>query len=289
MHFQKVHIEVTNICGLACSFCPPKIKPSKTIELKFFKQILTQLQGKTRLLAFHVFGDPLTLSNLDAYLNVAHEKNFEVELTTSGYYLQKTDTKTLFHPTVRQVNISLNSFNKNSLSMSFEEYMQGIFSACEYKLQNASDPFINLRLWNLDESLSEVEFNQKLFKSLQEHFDVEIDSWGIYEKKLKSFRLAPKILLHFDRYFEWPSLQSTHESDGYCYGLQSHFAILADATVVPCCLDAEGVISLGNLHEKSLDEILHSERAQNMLEGFRANKAVEELCKKCSYKDRFKG
>lgn len=172
--------------------------------------------------------------------------------------------------------------------MSFENYMDGVFKACEYKLKSASKPFVNLRLWNLDESLSEAEFNQKLFAALEKHFEIKIETGEIYENSLKSFRLAPKILLNFDRYFEWPSLDSTHETQGSCYGLQSHFGILADGVVVPCCLDGEGVIALGNLHERSLDEILHSPRSQKMIEGFRANEAVEELCKKCSYKDRFK-
>ncbi|MBN2816176.1 MAG: SPASM domain-containing protein [Campylobacterales bacterium] len=287
MQFRKVHIEVTNICGLACSFCPPKIKPSKIVDGQFFQKILEQLEGKTKLLAFHILGDPLTLSNLGFYLDSAKQKGFAVELTTSGYYLKKTAASTIFHSSVRQLNISLNSFNKNSLSMSFEEYMQEVFSVCDYKLYNAPEAFINLRLWNLDTSLSETEFNQKLFSSLQEHFGVTLELESIYRDKVKSIRLAPKILLHFENYFEWPSLQSSHQSHGYCYGLESHFGILADGTVVPCCLDGEGVIALGNLHEQTLDEVLHSQRAQNILEGFRNNKAVEELCQKCSYKDRF--
>lgn len=95
------------------------------------------------------------------------------------------------------------------------------------------------------------------------------------------------MLLHFDSYFEWPSLNSTHESDGTCYGLKSHIGILANGTVVPCCLDGEGVIDLGNLNETTLESILTSKRAKDMIEGFREFKAVEELCKKCSYKDKF--
>ena len=109
-----------------------------------------------------------------------------------------------------------------------------------------------------------------------------------YKNKIKSLRLASKIILNFDNYFEWPSLKSTHESDAPCYGLKSHIGILADGTVVPCCLDGEGVINLGNLHESSLEEVLYSERAKAMIEGFAHGKAVEELCRKCSYKERFK-
>jgi len=109
----------------------------------------------------------------------------------------------------------------------------------------------------------------------------------MYKSKTKSLRLAPKTLLNFDNYFEWPSLNSTHETHSTCHGLKSHIGILADGSVVPCCLDGEGVINLGNLHEEKLQNILDSQRAKAMIEGFAHAEAVEELCQKCSYKDRF--
>lgn len=289
MHFNRVNIEITNICGLACSFCPPKTNPSKSMPLDLFEKILLQLQAYTKILAFHVMGDPLTLSNLEDYLDIADKYGFEVELTTSGYYLGKTKVETLFHKTVRQLNISLNSYNKNSLNMSFDEYIQNVLDACLHKLEYHPKPFINLRLWNLDNSYSEAEYNKLLFEKLGSFFKSKIDEKEIYESRVKSLRLASKVLLNFDSYFEWPSLSSTHESDATCHGLKSHIGILANGTVVPCCLDGDGIIALGNLADTRLEDILNSKRARDMIDGFKNAKAVEELCKKCSYKDKFKG
>jgi radical SAM protein with 4Fe4S-binding SPASM domain len=288
MYFNRVHIEVTNICGLACSFCPEKLQPTKTMSLSFFEEVIVQLRPLTKSLAFHVMGDPLILSNLSVYLDLAAKHGFEVELTTSGYYLAKTAAEVLFHPAVRQLNISLNSYNKNSLSLSFETYMEGVLWACGNKLQSYPKPFINLRVWNLDAEFSEAEFNRLLFEKLESFFGIRLSVEEIYVQKIKSLRLASKVLLHFESYFEWPSLASSHQSDGRCYGLQSHIGILADGSVVPCCLDGEGVINLGNLHETALLEILNSPRAEAIRNGFAHAKAVEELCKKCSYKDRFR-
>lgn len=287
MKFNRVHIEVTNICGLACSFCPPKLQPTKSMSIPFFNKVLHELKGHTKSLAFHVMGDPLTLSNLDEYLDLAYQEGFEVELTTSGYYLDKTAESTLFHKAVRQLNISLNSYNKNSLNLSLEQYLNSVLRTCEMKLERHPKPFINLRLWNFDEANSEASFNTLLFERFKESFSIDLDVEALHKERPKSLRLASKVLLHFDNYFEWPSIDSTHNSQGSCYGLQSHIGILADGSLVPCCLDGEGVINLGNLHETSLNEILSSKRAVDMLQGFKENKAVEELCQKCSYKDRF--
>ena len=287
MNFHRINIEVTNICGLSCSFCPPKIQATKTMTLDFFSQTIKQLKTYTKTLAFHVMGDPLTLSNLKEYLDIAHKEGFEVELTTSGYYLVKTPIETLFHPCVRQLNISLNSFNKNSLNLSFDDYINSVLDVCSQKVKSFPQPFINLRLWNFDDTCSESEFNSMLFKRLSSYFEIELDIDELYKTRPKSIRIASKVLLNFDSYFEWPSLSSTHDSDATCHGLKSHIGLLADGTVVPCCLDGDGVIDLGNLHKTSLFNILNSSRPQAMIDGFKKNIAVEELCRTCSYKDRF--
>ncbi|WP_373003204.1 radical SAM/SPASM domain-containing protein [Sulfurimonas sp.] len=287
MQFHRVHIEVTNICGLACSFCPPKLQPSKTMSLELFTKVLTQLQGYTKSLAFHVMGDPLILSNLNEYLELAHSHGFEVELTTSGYYFSNLEHSSIFHPCVRQLNISLNSYNKNSLKLTFDDYIDSVLSTCKYKLTDKPKPFINLRVWNFDEACSEAEFNTLLLNKLSAYFDIELSTAELYKTRPKSIRLASKVLLNFDDYFEWPSLDSNHSSNGRCYGLKSHIGILADGTVVPCCLDGDGVINLGNLNTTALSEVLGSPRAVAMSKGFSDAIAVEELCLKCSYKDRF--
>lgn len=280
MSFYRIHVELTNICGLRCSFCPPKTTPVRTMSLECFEDILKKLQGYTKILAFHVMGDPLTLSNLASYLDLAHDHGFSVELTTSGYFVGNHKHTTLLHPAVRQINISLNSFNKNDHTLSFDAYMTPILELCQTKLAHYPKPFINLRLWNLDAQQSENFYNKEVQALLAVHFKDTKYVQG-------SMRLASKIILDYDSYFEWPSLESTHFSHGYCYGLKSHIAILADGTVVPCCLDASGVMNLGNIFTQSLKEILNSSRSCAIKEGFIHKQAVESLCQKCLYKERF--
>lgn len=287
MKFNRAYVEITNICGLACSFCPPKESPAITMELPFFKTVLTELKPYTDEIALHVMGDPMVLSNLRDYLDSAHALGLKVMITTSGFYLDEVRRRTLFHPSIRQVNISLNSFNKNSVSRSFEAYMEPILALCNEKLSKNKEFFINLRVWNLDEALSERAFNRQLFTLLERHFGIEpIQDQMSGERQ--SIRLASKVLLHFDRYFEWPSLKNSPVGDGYCQALEKQIAVLADGRVVPCCLDGEGIITLGNLHETNLDKILQSERATLIRDGFDRAICTEELCQKCSYKVRFK-
>ncbi|KIM11390.1 MAG: radical SAM protein [Sulfuricurvum sp. PC08-66] len=285
MKFHRVHIEITNICGLACTFCPPKSAPKTTMSLEDFAHTVAQLPAMTRVIALHLMGDPLVVSNLVDYLAIAHAHALQVELVTSGFYTHRHDAATLLHPAVRQLNFSLSSFDANTTSITLEAYLEPILALCDTKLALYPKPFINLRLWNLQENASLPPTTVAIVLALEKHFKLPILNTLDTTVPL---RLESKILLDFEAQFVWPSMQSGHFSQGRCYGLESHFGILADGRVVPCCLDGEGVITLGDTHQKSILSILSSPRAQHIIEGFRADKAVEPLCQKCSYKDRFR-
>jgi radical SAM protein with 4Fe4S-binding SPASM domain len=282
MTFNKIYVELTNICGLSCSFCPSQKPPTNTMNIDDFESIIKQVSNYTNIITFHMFGDPLTLSNLEQYLDITHKYNLKVEIVTSGYYLNKFNPKIFLHSAIRQINFSLNSFNKNDMGMSLDEYLQYMFDICKLKLQSKANFFINFRLWNLSKEKKSYSFNIEVIKKLEEYFNISIN-----KEEKNSIRLDNKILLDFDNYFQWPSLESTNNTNGTCYGLKSHIGILSNGDVVPCCLDCNGHIVLGNLQHNTLDFILNDKKAQNIIEGFKNNIAVEVLCKKCTFKHRF--
>lgn len=283
MKFNKIYIELTNICGLKCSFCPTKENKPSLINLDSFDTLLVDVKQFTNIITFHIFGDPLTLSNLKEYLDITQKHNLKVEITTTGYFLKNFPLELFLHPVIRQINFSLNSYNKNEMKITLLEYLQPMFELCKLKLENKVHSFINFRLWNLDKKNSEDIFNKDIFAILEHYFHIQLDNLN-YDK---SIRLENQILLDFDTYFEWPSLESNHYSNGFCYGLSSHIGILSNGTVIPCCLDGFGVINLGNIFHQSLQNILTNERSLKILKNFKNNIAVESLCQKCSYKDRF--
>ncbi|MBR6612785.1 MAG: SPASM domain-containing protein, partial [Campylobacter sp.] len=70
----------------------------------------------------------------------------------------------------------------------------------------------------------------------------------------------------------------------YCHGLSSQIGFKSSGVVVPCCIDANADIKLGDIKKQSLDEVLNSAKAVAIVNGFKQGKAIEELCKKCEYR-----
>lgn len=286
--FKKVHIEITNICNLKCTFCPPKIKPSKTMDLEEFENLNNQVKKYTKELAYHIVGDPLVLSNLEKYLNISKNHGLKVNIVTTANNMNANHHEVLMNETIRQINFSLNSYNANSHKKTLDEYLNPIFEFVKYAQNKKHEYFINFRIWNIDENKSAYDFNKQVFTKINEYFNTDIDTDEVYETKPKNIRVGRKLFIHFDEYFNWPDLKNEEVSKtGTCYGLDSHFGILSTGEVVPCCLDQNACVDLGNAFEISLDEILNSKRVKDIQHGFKNNILVEEFCQKCEYRTRF--
>lgn len=281
-------MEITNICNLKCSFCPPKNLPNQTMSLESFDDLNNQLKEVTNELAYHIVGDPLVLSNLQEYLEISRKHKLKVNITTTANNLNETHFDSLMNETIRQINFSINSYNANSHKKSLKEYLEPILSFCEYAKEKRQHFFINLRIWNLDESQSAKEFNKSVFDLVNEKFDCKIDMENVYKEKPKNIKIDRMIFFNFDDYFNWPSLNNEFVSNkGFCYGLDSHFGVLSSGTVVPCCLDKDAVINLGNTNNTQLKDILNSKKVKDIQNGFKNGEVIEELCQKCDYRKRF--
>ena len=129
--------------------------------------------------------------------------------------------------------------------------------------------------------------NDDILKMLQEGLNSEIDIKESLSNK-PGIKVSKNVYINSAEKFEWPNINRNVISESaFCYGLRDQIGILVDGTVVPCCLDSEGNIPLGNIFESSLEDILNSKRAKDLYEGFSNRKAVEELCKRCGYVTRY--
>lgn len=277
MKFNKIFIEVTNACGLSCSFCTPQKLPKNIINTENFSTICQKITSHTHLCALHILGDPLTLDNLLDYLNIATAHNIKLDITTSGFYLNPTNiTLLLKHPSIHQINISLTSVLYQKNYQNLKQYLENVFLLCSKHQILKSQKFINLRLWNLDKNFNPPSINQPIYQLLTQYFNTPL--------KIPKTRLSYKIHLIQQPFFEWPNIDSTNSyTQGFCYGGSKQLGILNNGDIVPCCFDTKGEIKLGNIFKQSLEEIYNTQRYKMLLKNFQKGVLAEELCKHCSY------
>jgi len=273
--YNKVYIEITNICNMNCSFCHGHKRPPKRMNTEEFTGILDKLKGQTGYLYYHLMGEPLTHQQLPEFIKLAQECGYKSIITTNGTLLKKREEE-LLSAGVHKVNISLHSFEKGTE----DDYRQYICDLADFALKaEEKGTIVIFRLWNKGFDHGK---NQVAHDLLKEKIP------GDWVESPRGIRIRNKIYLAGGERFEWPDMEARIQGDTYfCYGLKDQFGILADGTVVPCCLDSDGVINLGNIFEQDIESILNSPRALKLVEGFRCGVVTEELCKRCGYAQRF--
>lgn len=287
--FKKIYIEITNICNLQCNFCPGTCRPLEMMDEARFNLILKAIRPYTDYVFFHLMGEPFLNPNLAAFLAMSHEAGLKVNITTNGTLLGQVRQVLLQAPALRQVNISLSSFEANAVTKPLNAYLTEVTGFVKEASEN-SRIICAIRLWNMDAQTlkGSNRFNEQILQFLESRLDLATGSLSGLSGNNPSAKLKERVFLHLAERFEWPDLKNTEEnSQAFCHGLRDQMGILVDGTVVPCCLDKDGNIPLGNLLENSLESILNTERAMALFKGFSRRRAVEPLCRKCSYARRY--
>ncbi len=276
MRFRKIYIEISNVCNLRCAFCPGTRRPPRRMTPEEFSLLAPKLRPYAEFLYFHLMGEPLCHPQLKEFLDIAHGNGFRVILTTNGTLLPRQQALLLSSPALHKVNISLHAFEANDLSVPFERYLADCFA---FGQAAKGGPIVVYRLWNHGGA---DRRNNEILESLRLAFP---EPWITQRQGI---RLADRTYLEYGDKFDWPDLQA--EDGGkkvFCYGLRDQLGVLCDGTVVPCCLDHEGDLTLGNLFRQELSDILESPRAKAIYDGFSRKQASEDLCRRCGYARRF--
>ena len=287
--FQKIYIEIINRCNLSCSFCPTSDRPARMMSVDEFAKIAAQVTPFTDYICLHVKGEPLMHPWLGDILAIAHQNGLNVNLTTNAVLLPEKHPLLLGETAPRQISLSLHSFDANTMhTRDFRSYLENAIDFAR-TFTMTTPGYISFRLWNLDGTAKADQRlrNQFILEALEQayHLAQPIDA---YVGKVHGNTIAPHTYVNFDQLFEWPD---EHASDygfnGTCHGLRHQLAILADGQVVPCCLDHNGHLALGNIFIESLDTILCKEKSLRIIEDFRSHHIHENLCRRCGYRTRF--
>ena len=290
MMIDRCYIEITNTCNLDCHFCPKHHRKRRQLSEEEFDLLTNRVRGKVCFLYFHLMGEPLLHPLLPQFVTMAREKGFKTVLTSNGTLLHRA--MALLDTLPYKIQLSLHSHESNARG----ELSEDMDQVMRFSTQAAGKgTCMVLRLWNQGGMDRE---NEEVMRLIEKYVPKP------WKERPDGFRLCDNLYLEFDRKFEWPggggkaasddSDGKQEESDGkleaspskskqeyFCKALIKQIGVLSDGSLVPCCLDHDGDVILGNLFHQSLEEILASPRAQALVEGFRHHAATEPLCQSC--------
>ena len=276
MRFKKAYIEITNICNLNCSFCIKDNRMKKEMIIDEFETVLKKLDKYTDYIYLHVKGEPLIHNKLDEILSLTNKYKKYVNITTNGVLLKNKINILKKYNNIRQINISLHSENNK------DNYIDDILDAVD----ELKTIFIVYRFWTLKDNKLDNKMLEYLSK-IKEKYNINNE---LYNEIINgnNLKISNNIYINKDKEFEWPDISNNYYNEnGFCYGLKNQIGVLVDGTITICCLDSFGVSNLGNIFNDDIEIIMNSEKVKNIIKGFNNRKVYLDICKHCSYKERF--
>lgn len=272
---KRVYIEITNTCNLSCAFCPPVKRKPEIMSPAFFSSLLPQIKAYTDYIYLHVQGEPLLHPCFDDIMHICDDHHMQVQLVTNGTLLDRYDDALLHHPSLRRAAFSLQSIEYAKVNI--DAYLETILSFCTEASQKGR-PECEIRLWRQDSW--QLPRTRRCIEILSRYP-------SFLTERHNSYEIMPHVRISIANSFAWPDGTGKAGTKGTCHGTVDQIAILADGTVVPCCLDHDGMIPLGRLQEASFQEIYEGQRCQAMRNGFRNRRIVEPYCQACHFRHRF--
>lgn len=273
--FKKIYIEITNICNLKCKFCPDTNRSKEYMSVENFEKIIKKIHTYTNLVCLHVKGEPLLHNDLEKILKILEKYKLKANITTNGTLIKNKLNILKKSKAVRQINVSLHSITQNDIL--YREYLKDIFESVE-KLK---DVIISYRLWNL-QTIKENDINNEIIKEIENYYKVRNLKESLSQNEF--IKIKDNMFINQDIEFTWPDInQENIIEQGKCLALKEQIAILVDGTVVPCCLDNNGDIKLGNILDESLEEILNNPKSIEIKKNFENKIVTHKLCKTCGF------
>ena len=285
MRFKRVYCEISNACNLKCDFCPVVERPKTFMDRQLFESVVKQTQPLANHLNLHIMGEPTIHPEFEEFVDICRYHKMPVFIVTNGTVLNETVQRAMLNPIVHQVSFSIHSFEANFPEADNTTYLNKIFAYTERSMSERPNQYVNFRLWNTEYIDGVLDANRSVVEAVAAHFNAHDK---IQRISLRGVKIHENLYINLASQFDWPSMNMPFRTtSGTCPGLITQLGILSDGTVVPCCLDRNGIIELGNVREQSIEQIINSDRALQIIGGFKNRELHEELCQRCTFISRF--
>ena len=275
--FRQIYIEITRKCNLNCPFCPSVSNRDPILTDNCFSEIISKIGDFSDDFYLHILGEPLTNVLISKYFLIAEKYGKKIRITTNGTLLKSKKEELLSANSLDRINISLQAW-KYLEPKKVEEYLDDLVDFIKEKRVRKPKLTVSLRFWNDKEDPSIIEFNNSLISKLEAKLGIKLDN----------NHPETYLLVSNEDEFIWPELDHEENNEfSYCLGGKSQLGILLNGDVVLCCLDHRGHTKLGNIYNNTLEEILNGEIFQNHLKMLENKEYYFELCKKCTFRNRF--
>ena len=280
-------IESTNYCNLQCVMCPrgePDLMDRRlgSMDDALFRRIIDETEFYTDPCWFHWFGEPLMHAGLFGQIEYAKRAGVpNLAISTNATLLGRKNAAAVLDSQLDRILIAVDGARKEtyeavrkSATFTFEEVRENIEQFLALKARRGqTTPHTTLSIIVMEDNKDQLDAFAAYWRArgADEIIYKPFSTWGNQTEDFASLaateqrELLQRVLRPHPCRFLWESV-----------------VIAWDGRVVPCCLDYNASMVMGDLHTHTLAEIWNSERYVRFRELELAGKNRSPLCRNCS-------
>lgn len=270
-----IRIETTNACNLRCRMCPHGL-PSRKVRTGFmdrtlFERIVDQLaehpESRDAIFYLHICGEPLLHKDILHLIRHAAHRGLKPILTTNATRLTPELSDALLESGLSKVEFSFEGMDRElyettRVGARYEVVRNNIMTFLEKNRSRGNA--VRTELVVVDLPAANVEQTREFCRRMQEHFDV----------------------VNLSGYFDWLGKVAPVPFDRGAYrgcSVMVHdLNVLWDGRVVPCCMDVDGAMQIGDFRTMHLREILASGARKRLHARLRDGRIKGLPCEVCA-------
>jgi pyruvate-formate lyase-activating enzyme len=269
-----IRIETTNACNLRCRMCPQSDKKPGVarglMKVDLYRNIVDQIaafpENHNALFYLHICGEPLLHKQSVEFIRYAADLGFKPILTTNATLLTTELTAKLLASGLSRIEFSFEGvtpeiFETTRLGAKYDVVHRNIMDFLEQN--RAAGKPVHTELVVVDLPHVEARLLRDYCEKMRAHFDT----------------------VNLSGYFDWLGRVETvkYERSHYrgCAATDTDLNVLWDGRVVPCCMDVDGAMVIGDFTKQCYLEILADLRRHALRERLQCGQLKGLLCSQC--------
>ena len=287
----SISIEPTTSCNLRCPECPSGLRaftrPTGMLDPTLFQNVINQLAPTLSYLTFYFQGEPYLNPSFLDMVEYASSRGIYTATSTNAHYLTEEAAQRTVDSGLDRLIISIDGTTQSAyesyrIGGSLEKVLRGTRNViAAKKLQGARKPHVVFQFLVVGPNEHQIPEVRNIARELG------VDQVVFKTAQIYGFENGSPLIPQQDRYSRYRrNDDGTYAVKGkvedHCWKMWHSCVVTWDGKVVPCCFDKDAHFVLGDLNEKTFEEIWKGESYQRFRRSLLASRADIEMCRNCT-------
>jgi len=288
---MTISIEPTTACNLKCPECPSGLRSfsraTGNLKADFFRDTIDQIANKLIYLIFYFQGEPYINPKFLEMVRYANDKGLYTITSTNGHFLDDDNCRETIESGLDRIIISIDGVTQETyqsyrIGGDLEKVKRGAKNLVEWKRKLKSNtPHIIFQFLVVKPNEHQIDDVYNLAK------EIGVDEVKLKTAQIYDYESGNDLIPSIDKYSRYRRLEDgqykiKNELLNHCWKLWHACVITWDGIIVPCCFDKDATHRMGQLKEKSFQEIWQNDTYNKFRQSLLAGRDTIDICQNCT-------